>query len=274
MVSGTAFTISTPAQSYVFERQDLTDWRKRYLRELHVYRQRGYRVVYLDETWVFAGMSQRYDWVDMDVLNNPYKAQENGLTLGPKTPVGRGKRAIVVHCIADDGLIDGAEFIFASNSTDADGDYHREMNAEKFENYIRKIAPLLKNGSDKPAVLVIDNAPCHSRYEEKIPTKSMTGRKMRAWLRKNNIPFLEKLTKKELFNTVVTPLKKADYNRRAVERIALEHGVIILRLPPYHCDLNPIELVWGWIKRQLRDELRSDDKLVAVMAATKFALKN
>ena len=27
-----------------------------------------------------------------------------------------------------------------------------------------------------------------------------------------------------------------------------EHGQEILRLPPYHCELNPIELIWSQIK--------------------------
>uniref|UniRef100_A0A914VBY4 Tc1-like transposase DDE domain-containing protein n=1 Tax=Plectus sambesii TaxID=2011161 RepID=A0A914VBY4_9BILA len=232
----------------IFERQDLINWRKGYLRELHVYRQRGYRIVYTDETWVFTGMSQRYDWVDEDALRNPYEAKRNGLTTGPKTPVSRGKRAIVVHCVAEDGLVDGADFIFASNATDDDGDNHRVIDAAKFEPYLKRIAPILKAGSNQPVVLILDNASCHSQFDEKIPSMSMTGNKIRDWLRKNNIPFPEEVTKKALFDKCIAPLKKTDFNRHAVERIALESGVNILRLPPYHCDLNPIESVWGWDK--------------------------
>ena len=33
-----------------------------------------------------------------------------------------------------------------------------------------------------------------------------------------------------------------------VEEIARCHGVEVLRLPPYHPDLNPIEMVWGYMK--------------------------
>lgn len=40
---------------------------------------------------------------------------------------------------------------------------------------------------------------------------------------------------------------------RAVEEIAHGHGIEILRLPPYHCQLNPIEHVWGWLKAKLND---------------------
>src|ERR1043166_2344722 len=33
-----------------------------------------------------------------------------------------------------------------------------------------------------------------------------------------------------------------------VDEIAAQHGHEVLRLPPYHCDLNPIELVWAQVK--------------------------
>ncbi len=253
----------------VFERQDLIDWRKRYLRQIDDYRRKGYRIVYLDETWVFAGMTQRYDWVDIEALENPYRSKNKGYTTGPRTPASRGKRAIVVHCLSADGLINGAELIFASNSTDDDGDYHREMDAETFENYIKRIAPLLKGDSDIPVVLVMDNAPCHSRYNDKVPTMATKGNEMRDWLRRHNILFPELATKKSLYESLIAPLNKEEFNSYAVEKIAQDNGILILRLPPYHCDLNPIEFVWGWCKRQLRDELNRDDKLKAVMARTK-----
>lgn len=36
-----------------------------------------------------------------------------------------------------------------------------------------------------------------------------------------------------------------------IDRLAKTHGHEVLRLPPYQCDLNPIELVWGHIKRHV-----------------------
>jgi transposase len=119
----------------------------------------------------------------------------------------------------------------------------------------------------------MDNAPCHSRYNDKVPTMATKGNDMRDWLRKHNILFPEFATKKSLYENLIAPLNKEEFNSYAVEKIAEENGILILRLPPYHCDLNPIELVWGWCKRQLRDELSRDDKLKAVMAATKEVFK-
>ncbi|XP_026324028.1 uncharacterized protein LOC113233205 [Hyposmocoma kahamanoa] len=42
--------------------------------------------------------------------------------------------------------------------------------------------------------------------------------------------------------------EKHNYQQLAVDKLAAEHGVTILRLPPYQCELNPIELVWAQVK--------------------------
>ena len=34
--------------------------------------------------------------------------------------------------------------------------------------------------------------------------------------------------------------------------MANDHGHAIARLPPYHCHLNPIELIWGQVKQEIR----------------------
>ncbi|CAH0397743.1 unnamed protein product [Chilo suppressalis] len=46
----------------------------------------------------------------------------------------------------------------------------------------------------------------------------------------------------------IVKLQKTNYNRYAVEELTAEYGVTILRLPPYHYELNPIELVWAQAK--------------------------
>uniref|UniRef100_A0A914WM50 Tc1-like transposase DDE domain-containing protein n=1 Tax=Plectus sambesii TaxID=2011161 RepID=A0A914WM50_9BILA len=174
---------------------------------------------------------------------------------------------------SEDRLSDGAEMTFAANSTDSDGDYHREMNAEKFENYLKRCAPLLKDSSGTPVVLFIDNAPCHSRYVDKKPTMAMKADDVRAWLTSHNIPFPVFTMKKALFKTFINPLSNAKCNIYAAKQIAKENGFLMLRLLPYHCDMNWIELVWSWIKKALRDELRGDDRLKMVMTATSSTLK-
>ena len=37
--------------------------------------------------------------------------------------------------------------------------------------------------------------------------------------------------------------------RYRIDQLFKEAGHTVLRLPPYHCDLNPIELIWSQLKR-------------------------
>uniref|UniRef100_A0A914X8P3 Reverse transcriptase domain-containing protein n=1 Tax=Plectus sambesii TaxID=2011161 RepID=A0A914X8P3_9BILA len=147
------------------------------------------------------------------------------------------------------------------------------MNAEKFENNLKWCAPLLKDSSGTPVVLFIDNAPCHSRYVDKKPMMAMKADDMQAWLTLHNIPFAALAMKKALFKTFIIPLSNTKCNIYAAEQIAKENGLLILRLLPYHCDMNWIELVLSWIKKVLRDQLRGDDRLKIVMSATSSTLK-
>uniref|UniRef100_A0A914VUX5 Tc1-like transposase DDE domain-containing protein n=1 Tax=Plectus sambesii TaxID=2011161 RepID=A0A914VUX5_9BILA len=105
--------------------------------------------------------------------------QAQGFTTSPRTPASRGKRAIAVHCVSEDGLVDGAEMLFASNSTDEDGDYHCEMDANKFEAYLMRVAPALKHESEWLVVLILDNAPYHCHYANKKPTMATTRAAMK-----------------------------------------------------------------------------------------------
>jgi transposase len=41
---------------------------------------------------------------------------------------------------------------------------------------------------------------------------------------------------------------KHKFERHAVDELAVQEGKTVLRLPPYHCELNPIELIWAQIK--------------------------
>ena len=52
-----------------------------------------------------------------------------------------------------------------------------------------------------------------------------------------------------------------------VDELALKRGITVLRLPPYHCELNPIELVWAQVKGEVAQQntsfkLRDVEKLL------------
>uniref|UniRef100_A0A914WU40 Tc1-like transposase DDE domain-containing protein n=1 Tax=Plectus sambesii TaxID=2011161 RepID=A0A914WU40_9BILA len=67
-----------------------------------------------------------------------------------------------------------------------------------------------------------------------------------------------------LYDEIIRPLRHV-HKKDAFEALARQHGVLILRLPPYHCILNPIELLWAKVKGDLRKQNRIENKLFEVV---------
>ena len=74
------------------------------------------------------------------------------------------------------------------------------------------------------------------------------------WLQKHNISFPEGALRKELLH--LAQVHKEAYRSHRVDKIVAEHGHEVVRLPPYHCHFNPIELVWGLAKGVLQEDER------------------
>lgn len=45
---------------------------------------------------------------------------------------------------------------------------------------------------------------------------------------------------------------KPQHKKYAVDELAKKYNCITLRLPPYHCELNPIEMAWSSIKNYVK----------------------
>ncbi|KAF0301818.1 hypothetical protein FJT64_025953 [Amphibalanus amphitrite] len=119
------------------------------------------------------------------------------------------------------------------------------MNSEVFETWFRK---LLKSIPENCCV-VMDNASYHSRVACKTPSSSWRKAHIQEWLAQNGIAFDPNLRKPELLE-LVRPLRKKKLF--FLDRLAAEEGHQVVRLPAYHCDLNPIELVWSQLKGFVR----------------------
>ena len=111
----------------LYDQVSIINYRCNYLRKIKSFREAGYDIVYLDETWVNQNHCTDYMWLPNDGSD------------APKIPSGKGKRLIVLHAgTRSEGLIDGCDLVFLSKSKY--GDYHQEMNSfvflEWFENQL------------------------------------------------------------------------------------------------------------------------------------------
>lgn len=183
--------------------------------------------VYLDETWVNQNECVAKCWT-------------TGGTVGPKIKTGKGGRFIILHAGGKNGFIPEGLLMFKSANGNK-SDYHDAMDHERFLKWFTE--QLLPN-IEKNSLIIMDNASYHSKKRNKMPTSKNRKDEIIAWLTSNKIMFDKTLTKVELLDITKQYNDKEIY---IIDEIARAHGHEILRLPPYHCQLNPIELIWAQI---------------------------
>ena len=116
----------------------------------------------------------------------------------------------------------------------------------------------------------MDNASYHSKILNKAPTKCSRKDDMIQWLEDNNITHDPNLPKAELLHVISQNKERQIY---AIDNIANNHGHKIARLPPYHCHLNPIELIWAQVKSDVRmNNSNGNQSLKRVEQLTKEAI--
>ena len=75
------------------------------------------------------------------------------------------------------------------------------------------------------------------------------------WLSENNVSFSPDQLRSELW--ILCKRHRVEKTSKIVEEIAKKYGHEVLRLPPYHCELNAIELIWGDEKNYVARENKS-----------------
>ncbi|CAC5412799.1 unnamed protein product [Mytilus coruscus] len=208
---------------WIKERQDIVSWRHSYLRKVRKYRQEGRNIVYLDETWLNTNHVVNGDWLDHPNAGS-----------------------------SEQGLIPECGLIFESKTSSSD--YHDEMNKEHFTEWFKDtLLPKLPPQS----VIVMDNAPYHSHLvpESRVPNTGSRKPEILAWLDRNNIDYPENAIKAELLEFVKQNKPRPRY---VIDELAAEHGHEVLRLPPRHCELNPIEMVWADLKGQCKSRFNKE----------------
>ena len=218
------------------EKDSVIASRRRYLREMKRNRKpRGGVVrpeVYLDESYINKNHSNDLIWY----------ASEDGPWV--QKPTGKGERLIIINAITKSGWVPNAKLVF--KSTKKTGDYHGQMNNELFEKWFEEM--LIPN-IPKNSIIVMDNASYHNRLSEKSPpTRLSSKNRILTWLKKKKAVYDDDLLKPELIEILIKLDPKPIY---ALDEIAKSYGHTVIRTPPYHPELQPIEICWGVVKNHV-----------------------
>ena len=212
--------------------------RQRYLREMKSNRisERNTDTirpeVYLDESYVNKNHSNDFIW---------YYGED-----GPwvQKPTGKGERLIIINAITKSGWVPGSKLVF--KSTRKTGDYHGQMNWELFRKWFTEM--LLPNIPER-SLIIMDNASYHNILAEySPPTPKSSKKKIREWLEQNKVYCRDDCLKAELVELLVKIAPEPIY---AIDEIARSLGHKVLRTPPYHPELQPIETCWGVVKNHV-----------------------
>lgn len=150
----------------------------------------------------------------------------------------------MVHAGGEMGFLPNCLLLFKSGTTS--GDYHHDMNGDNYHKWVKtQLIPNLPPNS----VVVIDNAPYHNVLMNKAPSSVSKKSDMTNWLAQHNIEFSDTLLKPQLYEIIKR--HKQQFIKYKFDVDFENAGHTVLRLPPYHPDLNPIELVWAKIKHDV-----------------------
>ena len=81
------------------------------------------------------------------------------------------------------------------------------------------------------------------------PHNHLAKKGIQDWLDSRGLQYDDDLRKLELVQLVKSLHLPKKY---VIDELAAEKGHQILRLPPFHCDFNPIELIWSQLKGLMR----------------------
>ena len=103
--------------------------------------------------------------------------------------------------------------------------------------------------STEQSFIIMDNAPYHNILSEHSPpTPQSSKKKIKEWLEQNKVYCRDDCLKPELVELLVKMTPAPIY---AADEIAISSGHKILRTPPYHPELQPIETCWGVVKNHV-----------------------
>ncbi|KAL4121045.1 hypothetical protein QTP88_013630 [Uroleucon formosanum] len=221
----------TTQDSALIEKGHIVVWRQNYIQAIRRYRNEGRTIYYIDEMCVNAGESIKNACTDTEV-------KCHSLSAGLKIPTAKNKFIIVAHIGSIEGFVEGGLLCFESKKD--------EINGDAFNEWFCGILPRLKDN----CIIVMDNTSYHSVKKEPIPTMDWKKDNIIEWLVSKNCVIDRSMIMCELMKMVdeIKPL----YDKYLIDEEALKTNKVVLRIPPYHNELNPLKLVYSIVKNHVK----------------------
>ena len=221
--------------------------------------------VYLDESYINRLHKIGFTWFHKD----------EAIRGGTGAPSGKGKRFCFLTGLTEKfGVLPGTLLLFQAQKSS--GDYHENIDSEKFMAWVKgQMVPALrrlrKPGQDLHVRFILDNAPYHLAFSPDEPNPAaMTRPQLHAFLRDKGVEFREQPAPKGHNVKELRDLCEKYYVDNPEERrVTLLHALFdsqscgyqtkddawnetweVLLTPPYHPELQPIEMLWSNVKQR------------------------
>lgn len=223
------------------ERHSISASRESYLEKIKEYREANRPIVYLGETYLHS------THVKQNCGQSPERSKTAKL-------IRKKQGLIIVHAGGEMGFIPGALLVFESKT--AMGDYHGNIDVANFTKWIsdQLVPNLPQNSVVVLDHMVMDNESSSPVERDKRSDTVTCKTEIREWSKCKEMKFDPNMTNVNLLEVV----KNVPTNNKCIiDNIIRKSGHNVLWLPPYHPDLNPIELVWVDIKKKVNGECLS-----------------
>ncbi|RHZ27611.1 hypothetical protein DYB37_012142 [Aphanomyces astaci] len=210
--------------------------------------------VYLDESFCNLNHSPGKTWVD----ETKKRLTKSGI--GPRMCiVGAGIVQTASRGLVVGEWVDGSLVMLPSqqrpkrkrkgqvDSVDDGDDYHGNFNSDMFERWFGGVCRTLQ-ALHGPCVIHMDGAKYHKLVLNPPPTCKDPKATLMAWLAARAVSYDAKIMKAELLDLCRQHRETPSY---ATQVLATECGHTLLFTPPYHPELQPIEVVWGVVKNRI-----------------------
>lgn len=112
-------------------------------------RAEGFKVFYTGESRIWSGMSRANDWIHDSNLQGVPSCDPPHHSVYTTPSMLTEKAAVIVHCLGEGGFLEGAGQVYISGGSDDDGDYHREMTIEMYEDWVAGVLNIIARGTRK-----------------------------------------------------------------------------------------------------------------------------